>query len=84
MSVQPITLLGAGVCLWVLYQRYRSTSGSQRKSSRQQNIKLAKVLIGALLALMAIVYSMQGLGDKLDGKTHEPTLMERAVTFLNK
>ena len=81
MQIQPITILGAVLCLWVLYAKYRSTPKDQRKSTIQQKIKLAKILIGALLALMAITYSMRGLGDSLDGKTHEPTLAERVITY---
>jgi hypothetical protein len=82
--IQPITIVSAGICLWVLYLRARSRPQKQTKSSLQQRFKTAKVLIVALLGLMAIVYSMRGLGDKFDGQTHEPTLMERAVAFLTK
>jgi hypothetical protein len=82
--IQPIALAGAGLCLWVLYMRYRSTPKNRLKSTRAQKLKLAKVLIVALLALMAITYSMRRLGDNLDGKVHERTLVERMVTFLTK
>jgi hypothetical protein len=81
MHIQPITLLGAVLCFWVLYAKYRSTPNDQPKSTIRQKIKLAKMLVGALLALMAITYSMRGLGDSLDGKQHEPTLVERVVTY---
>ena len=81
VHIQPITLLGAVLCFWVLYVKYRSTPKDQQKSSLRQKIKLAKMLIGALLALMAITYSMRGLGDSLDGKQHEPTLAERVITY---
>jgi len=82
--IQPITLVSGGICLWVLYMRVRNRPQKQTKSSLEQRIKTAKFLIAALLGLMAIVYSMRGLGDQLHGKMHEPTLMERAVAFLTK
>ena len=82
--IQPITLAGAGLCLWVLYVRYRGATKAQRKSTRAQKVKLAKVLIVALLALMAITYSMRRLSDNLDGKVHEPTLAQRVVVFFTK
>jgi hypothetical protein len=82
--IQPITLAGAALCFWVLYQRYRTTPRGQRKSTRQEKLKLAKVLIAGLLALMAITYSMRGLDHRLDGKTRDATLVERVVTFFAK
>jgi hypothetical protein len=84
LGMQPITLLGAAICFWVLYSKYRNAPKGQTKSTRRQKIKLAKMLVGALLALMAITYSMRGLGDRLDGKPHEPTIAERVITFLMK
>lgn len=81
MQIQPITLLGAVICFWVLYVKYRNTPKDQRKSTLRQKIKLAKMLTGALLALIAIIYAMRGLGDSLDGKPHEPTMAERVITY---
>ena len=82
--IQPITLAGTGLFFWILYARYRGTPKGQRKSTREEKVKLAKVLIAALLALMAIVYSMRGLGNRFEGKSHEPTLLERVVGFLTR
>jgi hypothetical protein len=81
VRIQPFTILGAVLCLWVLYAKYRNRPKDQPKSTIRQKTKLAKMLIGALLALMAITYSMRGLGDSLDGKPHEPTLGERVITY---
>ena len=82
--IQLITLLSAGICLWALYVRARGAQKKQTKSTTSQRLKTAKILIAALLGLMAIRYSMLRLGDKLDGKTHDTTLAERVVTFFTK
>ena len=82
--IQPVTLLSAGVCLWVLVLRYRSTPQNKRKSSLEQKLKTAKILAGALLALLGIMYTMQRMSAKLDGAEHEPTLMERVVLYFSK
>jgi hypothetical protein len=83
--IQPITLLGAVLCLGVLLLRYRSQPKNQKRSSLQQKLKTAKVLIAALLALAAINYTMQRMAETLDGApAHEPSLIERAVLSFSK
>lgn len=82
--IHPITLLSAGICLWVLYLGARGAQKNQTKSTVAQRLKTVKILIVALLGLMAIRYSMLRAGDKLDRKTHDATLVERVVTFFAK
>ncbi len=80
--MQPITLITAGIFFVVLYLRYqnRPKDGPRRK---QQMGKLVKVLLAAIVAWMAVSYSMQHTIGKMDGTDHEPSFMERAVSFLS-
>jgi hypothetical protein len=82
--IQPITLLTAGLFFAVLYLRFKSRPKDGPRRSRQQKLKLAKVLFAALLAWMAIHYSLQHTIAKMDGADQEPSLLERAVSFLSK
>ncbi|MBZ5611089.1 MAG: hypothetical protein LAP38_22735 [Acidobacteriia bacterium] len=83
--IQPVTLLGAGLCLGVLFLRYRSQPKDRPRSSPKQKIKMAKLLFAALLAWMTISYTLQHMIGKLDGAAaHEPSLMERIVFYLAK
>jgi len=84
MTIQPITLLGAGLCFAVLFFRYRNRPPDQRPSSPRQRLKTAKALAGALIALMAIGYTMRSLGAKLDNAPpHDPSLLERVVLYFS-
>jgi hypothetical protein len=80
--IQPITLITAGISLGVLYLRYKSQPANARRSTIRQKFKLGKLLISALVALMAIVFAMQRLGHNIDGDNPEPSMMERIVQFL--
>jgi len=86
--LQPITLITAGIFLAMLYLRFRSQKLTQPKDAprrtRQQKLKFAKLLFGALAAWMAIHYSLQHTIAKIDGADTEPSMMERLVSFLNK
>jgi hypothetical protein len=82
--MQPITLLSAGLFLAVLWFRFQSRPKDTPRSSRQHKLKLTKVLVAALLAWIAIRYSLQHTLAKIDGDDQEPTTMERVVTFLSK
>lgn len=83
--IQPITLLGAGLCIGVLALKYRSQPKNAQPSTPKQRLKTAKVLLAALAALMAITYSMRSLGEKLDGTVaHEPSFIERVVLYFTK
>ena len=83
--IQPVTLLGAGLCLGVLYLRYRSQPKDAKRSSPKQKLKFAKVLLAALVAWMGIYYTMQHMVGNIDGApAQEPSLMERVVRYLEK
>ena len=83
--IQPVTLLGAGLCLGVLYLRYRSQPKDGKRSSPKQKLKFAKVLLVALVAWMGIYYTMQHMIVNIDGApAQEPSMMERVVRYLGK
>ena len=82
--IQPITLLGAGLCFLVLYLRYQSQPKDRPRRTVQQKLKTAKILGAALLAWMTVHYSLQHMIGKMDGTDHEPSFMERVVTYLSK
>ena len=83
--IQPVTLLGAGLCLGVLYLRYRNQPKDGPRRSTKQKLKTAKVLAMALLAWMALSYTLQHQMERLDGEAaHEPSMMERIVAYLSK
>lgn len=83
--IQPITLLGAGLCLGVLFLRYRSQPKDSPRRSPKQKLKTAKVLLAGLVAWMALYYTLQHMIGNLDGVApQEPSLMERIVSYLSK
>ena len=82
--IQPVTLLGAGLSIVVLFLRYRTQRKDRPRRSRQQKLKTAKILGAALLAWLTLNYSLQHMIAKIDGTEHEPSLMERIVFLLSK
>ena len=83
--IQPITLLGAGLCLGVLFLRYRSRPKDSPRRSSKQKLKTAKVLLAGLVAWMALYYTLQHMIVNLDGVApQEPSLMERIVSYFSK
>jgi hypothetical protein len=82
--MQPVTFVGALVCMGALVLRYRSQRSSGRRSTRRQQFKTAKVLVSALLVLLAINYALRRFEYNLDGAAPAPSLMERLVVFLSK
>jgi hypothetical protein len=82
--IQPITLVTAGIFFVVLYLRYRSRPKDGPRRTKQQTLKSAKVLIAAILAWLAIHYSLQHTIAKMDGADQEPSTMERIVSFFTK
>lgn len=82
--IHPFTFLCLGIFFAVLYFRYQSKPKDAPRSSRKQQLKVAKVLFAAFLAWMAINYSLQHTIAKIDGADYQPTLMERFVSFLSK
>jgi hypothetical protein len=83
MTIQPITLLGAGLCLTVLFLRYRSRPKDSPRRSPKQKLKTAKVLLAGVVAWMGLYYTLQHMIGNLDqAPAQEPSLMERIVLFL--
>jgi hypothetical protein len=83
--IQPITLLGAGLCLGVLFLRYRSQPKDSPRRSPKQKLKTAKVLLAGLVAWMALYYTLQHMIGNLDGVApQEPSLLERIVSYFSK
>jgi hypothetical protein len=83
--IQPITLLGAGLCFGVLFLRYRSRPKDSPRRSPKQKLKTAKVLLAGLVTWMALYYTLQHMIGNLDGVApQEPSLMERIVTYFSK
>jgi len=81
--IQPITLLGAGLCLGVLFLRYRTRPKDSPRRSAKQKLKTGKILLAALLAWMGIYYTLHHMIGNIDGAApSEPSLMERVVFFL--
>ena len=81
---QPITLITAGICFVVLFLRYRSRPKDAPRRSKQQKLKMAKLLLGALLAWITIRYSLQHTIARIDGADYEPTTVERVISFFSK
>ena len=81
---QPITLVTAAIFFVVLFLRYRSRPRNGASRTNGQKLKTAKILLAALVAWMAIHYSLQHTLAKMDGSDPEPSFMERIVSFLSK
>lgn len=83
--IQPVTLLGAGLCLGVLFLRYRSQPKDGPRRTPKQKLKTLKILFAALLAWLALSYTLQHMIAGIDGAAaQEPSLMERVVSYLSK
>ncbi len=84
--MQLITIAGVLLYCGVLYLRYRSQKRNQNQPRRGAvgKLKMAKILGAALLVWLSVGYALQHLNESLDGTAAEPSLMERAVTFLSK
>ena len=82
--MQPITIVGVVLCFGMLFLRYRMRALSAKRSSTRQRFKTGKLLLSALLVLMAIGFALRRLDRNLDGDNPEPSLMERIVTYLQR
>jgi hypothetical protein len=82
--IQPITLITAGIFFVVLYLRYKSWPKNGPPRTRKQQLKTAKFLFAAILAWLAIHYSLQHTIAKMDGADQEPSFVERAVALFSK
>lgn len=81
--IQPITLLGAGLCFTALYFKYKSRPKDAPRPSAKQKLKTAKILLAALVAWMGLYYTLQHMIGNLDGAPAQgPSLLERTVNFL--
>ena len=81
--LQPITLLGAGLCFATLYLRYRSRPKDSPRRTSKQKLKTAKILLAALVAWMGVYYALQHMIGDIDGlPPQEPSPMERVVSYL--
>ncbi|HXP87847.1 MAG TPA: hypothetical protein VN841_24160 [Bryobacteraceae bacterium] len=81
--MNPVTLLGAGLCFLVLFLKYWRQRANPVRSSPKQRLKTAKILLAAVVTWLGLFYTLQHMLAKMDGPdTHEPTLMERIVAFL--
>ena len=82
--IQPITLLGAGLSLGVLFLRYNSRPKDGPPRSSKQKAKTAKILLAALVAWMGVYYALRHMIGNLDGdQAQDPTLIERIVRHLS-
>jgi hypothetical protein len=83
--IQPITLLGAGLCFAVLFLRYRSRPKDTPRRSTKQKLKTAKVLLAGVVAWMALYYTLRHMIGSLDGVVaQDPSLIERVVSYFSK
>ncbi len=83
--MQPITLLGMGLFFGVLYYRYRTQPKNQAKVDPRRQFRTVKAVIVALLAWITLSLTLQHMIGKLDGAPdHEPSWLERAVSYLSK
>jgi len=82
--IQPITLVTTGAFFVVLYFRYKSRPKNGPPRTKKQQFKTAKLLFAAIVAWLAIHYSLQHSIAQIDGNDQEPSFMERVVAFLSK
>ena len=74
-------LVTAAICLIGLGVRFLLFYNPKQRSTFRQRWKTARVLIAALLALMAITMRMRRMSDRLDGKQAQgaPTFFEKIL-----
>ena len=83
--INPLTLLGAGLCIGVLVLKYKSQPQSARKSSPPRIRRTAKILLAAAIAWMSVGYALQHLSASIDGqRNQDESFMERTVHFIKK
>jgi hypothetical protein len=82
--MQPITIVGVILVFGMLFLKYKMRPSTVKPSSMRQRFKTGKLLLSALLVLMAIGFALRRLDRNLDGDNPEPSLMERIVVFLQR
>jgi hypothetical protein len=80
--MQLITILGAAVCLGVIFLRAKAAKGRPPADTKKR-LRTAQILLVALLAWLVINFKLQHLNRALSGDPAEaPSTWERVVTFL--
>jgi hypothetical protein len=82
--INPITLLGAALCIGALVLKYRSQPAGAPKSSPKKIRATAKILLGAILAWMSVGFALRHLSASIDGQHEEESTVERVVHFVEK
>ena len=83
--LQPVTILGLGLCFAVLYFRYRASAAKSQPRNTKQILKTAKLLFAALLAWMAISLELRRLDHSLTHSSpYELSMWDRIVQTLSK
>jgi hypothetical protein len=79
--MQPITLIGMLVAFGVLFLKYKAQAarGPVPRSPTRRTFKTAKLLISALLTLLAIGFALRRQEASIDGQAPEPSFMEKLV-----
>ena len=81
MTIHPITILGASLCIGLLYQRYKKRPKNRPPSTSIKKLGIVRVLVVAFLAWMAVSFSLQHFIRNLDGTPDpKPSLLERIVS----
>jgi hypothetical protein len=81
--MQPITILGLGLCLAMLYLRARKAR-NRAPSGSKRRLKTAHVLLGAVLAWLLISIQLRHLNHSLSGDPQAPqTTWERVIQTLS-
>jgi len=82
---QPVTILGAALCIAVLFLRYKASVNQPERRTRKQKLKTAKLLFAALLAWLAISLELRRLDHSLTHSTaYEMSTWDRIVEMLSK
>ncbi len=82
---QPVTILGAALCILVLFLRYRASAQQPQRWTREQKVKTIKLLFAALLAWLAISLELRRLDHSLTHSTpYELSMWDRFVELLSK
>jgi hypothetical protein len=79
--MQPITIIGMLLFFGVLFLKYKSQA-ARKRGPRRQGFRTAKILLSALLTLMAIGFALRRLNANIDGTAPEPSMVERLVDVL--
>jgi hypothetical protein len=79
------SLVGVVILLALLGLRIIIRQPQKQKRTPAQRLRTARMLLGALIALMAIGYRLSQTNRSLHGQTgHQPSVMERIVMSLSR